>query len=545
MVRKLLRELYATPYKDRKDRNPERAPGTCEWFTSHDRFKSWREQSTSSLLWVSADPGCGKSVLARYLIDEVIPSTRTSTTFYFFFKDDFEDQRTVENALRCILRQIFDQRKELLSNELLEKIETDGAATFDSFTDLWYLLTSTARHENAGKIICLLDALNECEENGRVQLARALNKLYKKESSASTLKFLITSRPYASIQREFQTLENSRPTIHLQGENQTEIDKISREIDVVIKYKVETLRSELRLESYEATNLYLRLTSIPHRTYLWVYLTFDAIRSYNGPVTFNLEDTTCNLPRTVGEAYEKILTKGCNATQARRLLHIVLAASRLFTLHEMSLALGLRENTTPYRDIQIEPTNRFRHTIRDLCGLFVSVVESKVYLLHQTAREFLLGKQLGNHGFQWGASFWFQESSHILATICVRHLHHIINYLPDDTNNGIIDYATQNWALHFREASGEVDTELELSALQRCDTSSQLCVTWFKRYQATTVADFPGEPTALILASFFGLYKLVALILSRGVDNLEVQDTIHGQTASPGPAVMAMKEWYS
>ncbi|KAI1160048.1 hypothetical protein F5B18DRAFT_543171 [Nemania serpens] len=43
MMRKLVRELYTTPYKDRKDINPVRVPGTCEWFTSHELFKHWRE----------------------------------------------------------------------------------------------------------------------------------------------------------------------------------------------------------------------------------------------------------------------------------------------------------------------------------------------------------------------------------------------------------------------------------------------------------------------------------------------------------------------
>lgn len=499
-MNKLLRELYATPYKDHKDRNPDRVPGTCEWFTSHDRFKRWREQNTS-LLWVSADPGCGKSVLVKYLVDEVLPSTRRSTTCYFFFKDGIEKQSTVENALRCILRQLFDQRRDLLSNTLLEKFESDGVATFDSFSDLWYLLTSTARHESAGNIICLLDALDECEENGRVRLAQALNKLYKIESSDSALKFLVTSRPYGSIHREFQTLKNDRPTIHLQGENQTEIDKISREIDAVIKHKVESLSSELSLQSHEKTKLHRRLTSIPHRTYLWVYLTFDAIRHYNG---FNLEDTTYHLPRTVEEAYEKILEKGCNITQARQLLHIVLSASRPLTLREMSLALCHRENATPHGDITIEPTDRFRRTLRDLCGLFVIIVDSKVYLLHQTAREFLLEKQQGDHQLQWGGSFRLQESNYILATICVQYLHNVISDLPNDESHGLIDYAAQNWAPHFREASDRIDEILERPALQLCDPTSQLCITWAKRYQATTVADFPEEPTALILASFLG-----------------------------------------
>ncbi|KAI0466525.1 ankyrin repeat-containing domain protein [Xylaria cf. heliscus] len=530
-VQNLLRELYATSYKDQKDRNPERVPGTCEWFIHHDRFIHWRDERTSSLLWVSADPGCGKSVLVKYLVDEVFPSTRTSTTCYFFFKDDLEDQKTIENALRCILRQLLNQRKDLLSDELVEKFEADGVAISKSFSELWHLLMIVVKHKDAGKVICLLDAFDECTEEGRVKLSRELNKLYKTESTAFTLKFLITSRPYASIQREFQILESHKPTIHLQGENQTESDKISVEIDLVIKYKVETLSSELKLQSDEATKLYRRFTSIPHRTYLWVYLAFNSIRGYNGPVSFTLEDTTHDLPRTVADAYERILAKGGNETEARRLLHIVLAASRPLALHEMALALGLRDDVATYRDIRVEPIDRFRATVKALCGLFVIIVDSKIYLLHQTAREFLLGKQLDNHDFQWGGSFCLQESNYILATICVRYLHLIIDDLSENTYHGILYYAAQNWTLHFREALEKIDTELERSALQLCDPSSPLCISWVNRYRETKFSEFPKDPTALILASFFGLYNLVALILPQGADNLRVQDTQYGRTA--------------
>ncbi|KAM0514100.1 hypothetical protein ACHAPE_007190 [Trichoderma viride] len=63
----VLRRLYTTPYEDRKNRNPTRVPGTCEWFTSHELFKEWQDSRSSRLLWVSADPGCGKFLKTRAL----------------------------------------------------------------------------------------------------------------------------------------------------------------------------------------------------------------------------------------------------------------------------------------------------------------------------------------------------------------------------------------------------------------------------------------------------------------------------------------------
>lgn len=67
--RDLFQDL-ASGYEDYKDFNPARVEGTCEWFLTDDRFRKWRNSNTSSILWISAGPGCGKSVLSRALVDE-------------------------------------------------------------------------------------------------------------------------------------------------------------------------------------------------------------------------------------------------------------------------------------------------------------------------------------------------------------------------------------------------------------------------------------------------------------------------------------------
>lgn len=104
---KVMGTLSPLPYQDRKDRNRVREKGTCVWATTHPRFEAWKHGSTAGLLWISADPGCGKSVLARSLVDQVLQTSAVSTTCYFFFKDDFGDQRKIENALRCVFHQLF------------------------------------------------------------------------------------------------------------------------------------------------------------------------------------------------------------------------------------------------------------------------------------------------------------------------------------------------------------------------------------------------------------------------------------------------------
>ena len=150
---KILNCLNASPYRDRKDRNPDRVPGTCDWFESHKYFQDWQKSKSSAMLWVSADPGCGKSVLAKYLVDSVLPTTRSRTVCYFFFKDDFEDQRNVVSALCCILHQLFKQKRILLSDAILDQFDIGGETFTSSFGELWHTLINAAEDENAGEII--------------------------------------------------------------------------------------------------------------------------------------------------------------------------------------------------------------------------------------------------------------------------------------------------------------------------------------------------------------------------------------------------------
>lgn len=63
-----------TTYEWYKDRVKDRVEDTCLWFLRHEHFQKWLKQDFGPLL-VTADPGCGKSVLAKYLIDHGLPDS--------------------------------------------------------------------------------------------------------------------------------------------------------------------------------------------------------------------------------------------------------------------------------------------------------------------------------------------------------------------------------------------------------------------------------------------------------------------------------------
>ena len=78
---------------------------------------------------------------------------------------------------------------------------------------------------------------------------------------------------------------------------------------------------------------------VPNRTYLWVHLTLDLIKRDIGIDKIGIVKATSHLPKTVDGAYNRILSEGRDPEEAKRILHIVVAAA--LTLREMALALTI------------------------------------------------------------------------------------------------------------------------------------------------------------------------------------------------------------
>ncbi|KAF3218392.1 hypothetical protein TWF679_000920 [Orbilia oligospora] len=515
--REILRILDKSPYQDRKDRNPDRINGTCEWFVGHELFKDWHENksSASRTLWVSADPGCGKSVLAKYLVDSILPTTESRTTCYFFFKDEFEDQRSVTIALCCILRQIFIQRRILLSDTILEQFEIAEGLT-SSFSGLWNVLLSATAGEDASQIICILDAIDECEDQGRSQLADALRKLYSTDRNLN-LKFLLTSRPYGEIRRDFQPFETPGfptgpqlpsfaprtcgsptrlPVIHLSGESDVEMTKISLEIDTFIKVRVQDIGTRLKLRREEQDLLLQRLLHVPNRTYLWTHLILNLVESDINIDKTGIIKATSHLPKTVNDAYEKIISKSHDFEETKRLLHIVVVAARPLTLMEMSLALALKSNQRSYKDLELKSEDRFRV----LC------------IRH------LLFAEFENNPLDKNA---------------------ISQYTED---HPFLDYSAKNWATHVLESQMEANNTTSRSILRLCDASSKSCLTWLRIYWTCQNINFPEQNfTSLMIASYFGLIAAMKYFLESGAPGLNSRDSTHGRSALSWAAVNGHK----
>lgn len=394
----LLQDL-ASQYEDDKEVIPLRVQDTCEWFFEDQSFRNWRDSDTSCLLRITAGPGCGKSVLSRTLIDEnrlsITPAT--STVCYFFFNDGDESRTLATNALSAILHQLLIQDSTgALIGAAVDSHKKFGVALRKNFSELWRLLNRCASLPEAGEVVCVLDALDECNENSARQLIDALRDYYSQSKShlTSKLKFLITSRPYAHLEASFKKSPESVAYLRFDGDEKSV--EIAKDIDRVIDYKLKGITGAFNAQDRERISE--RLKAMENRTYLWLHLTFHIIEE--NPSQYgrrsDVEALLEDLPEQLSSAYEKILARSKSPARTEALLRILLAAMEPLTLDEANMALTTvlaKQNSQPVLVSDMWGPEVFRDIVKDLCGLLVNIHGSKLFFVHQTAREFLAHRE--------------------------------------------------------------------------------------------------------------------------------------------------------
>ncbi|KAI0505753.1 hypothetical protein F5B22DRAFT_496094 [Xylaria bambusicola] len=442
--RELLEGLGAPDYLLHKDRNPSPTQGTCSWALSHPEFLRWHESKGPALLWLSANPGCGKSVMMSFLIDH-FQSTVVSKHVhlcYWFFKSDNQRQRGAIFALRGILRQLLVTRRSIIPT--VQAAAKDKS--MDTLQDVWELLIHAVQAPSAEDdddrsytppvrhtTICLIDGLDECEADAKEELLLLFRSYFRelerldRESKPITLKrgfmkILIASRPENWIKVVFdrlnpsvhntgrQQLNQDEPAtqycaIRLKGEDES--DLISADISLVVRAAI----ADLVDQGFPELLLYdiqKQLIARADRTFIWITLIIDLLKEKVESGASKSELDRILQSRTVDQIFAEILRKRPDYPKTRKMFSILLAAARPLTVGELSVALALTAEhsalskpTKPFRPglqsikkLANDIVYPFENNIRSLGGHFVRIICNEVYFVHETAREFLLEEEV-------------------------------------------------------------------------------------------------------------------------------------------------------
>ncbi|KAJ5903859.1 hypothetical protein N7504_006242 [Penicillium tannophilum] len=545
----------SNPYENQKNRTPKRVSETGKWFLENDKFLDWRENEGPDLLWMSAKPGSGKSVLAKTMIDEglvTLSHQKPSAVCYFFFKDISPYQRSALSAMSAILHQLFSAFPSLVKHALLP-YNLSGKELLNLFNPMFDILCQAATDPTVGQIVCVLDALDECNEDDQILLIETITNFYHRSKDDSRvddrpkLKFLLTSRPYSQILSQFHDLIKEAPTIHLSGDLESE--KIRDEIDLVIDVRVPKLATDKGFDE-EATNYLLKvLHTVDNRTYLWLSLIMEEIRLSERPANKReLQKIISGLPRSLIDAYDAILRRCRHPDLARQLLHIILAAREPLAVDDMKIATALANDFEyrSYEEIGTERSDAFEMRIKNVCGLLVTIDNGFVFLIHQTAKEFLIKDDDTSHKSDtWKHSFSPLDSEILLAKICISLLsftHFSKAPLTIDDNDDepikrvseyaknhpFLEYAAINWAEHCQKAKLDSNPKWMSSILSLCSVNKPAFMTWYAIYQRLGRKRVPWKMTSLNIAAQFDFLNVLASLLESGEDPNEPDG--HGAT---------------
>jgi hypothetical protein len=230
--------LYDADYSSYRANVASHHLGTLQWILEHKCYEDWidsTDNTKSQLLWISGNPGCGKTVLSKFLLSSVERSLRDklepdqlrrSHVIYFFFDDKYSTQRTAASFLKGLLHQLIQFVPDLIRH-IMPYYVSHGSGLTQSLGSLWNIFCAvTADSTLLDGIYLIVDALDECEETSRENLMTYFEQYFiarSSEASSSTfLKILVTSRPYPKIERLFQSM----PCIRLRtGSHEGRINK--------------------------------------------------------------------------------------------------------------------------------------------------------------------------------------------------------------------------------------------------------------------------------------------------------------------------------
>lgn len=423
------------------------APGSCEWIFSHRKWEQWQNLQSSSLLWISSNAGCGKSVMAKYLIEyfQTAQNVRRTRNFgYFFFMDGITGQDNAASALSALLYQLFFSQRDLMKTTSTRNDLIEGSRA-TSVSRLWPIVSDAISDDNANDILWILDGLDECESTSSRFFLHKLARFLKSQNSGgdgkrnkACLKIILLSRPSSVIQGELQLHSdadvsdpgaNYKIRLAMENENAALLGDIVR----FARWKIDELSHTSALPAHILERLRERLVVGADFTFLWISLVIKVIEDaiLNGISIASLEAILST--SGLDDVYQHLLKRPCRSlpSKTRRLLSIILASPQPLTIEEMCVAIEVdthlevnprkathgakgserkmqrsknpgpklwRESDNARRkgsvqslqDIDGRLHKPFDNHIRQLCGHFVRVRSQRLYLVHQTAREFLM-----------------------------------------------------------------------------------------------------------------------------------------------------------
>ncbi|KUJ09878.1 ankyrin [Mollisia scopiformis] len=544
---------------------PHRVEGTCQWILSNSQYRDWNSQKETCLLWISGYPGTGKTILSTYILEyltagDLSPSLHT-TICYFFCDEKISTQRDGMAILRSLIHQLLLYRR-LLIKYVKSAYDFHGPQLEQNFNELWRIFVAIASDKRTGPVSVIIDAIDECEEATRERFLQHVSQLMSKSwptgSSTPCIKFLVTSRPLLGRRCPGNLLQIDPSQNH-----------VEQDLRLVIRMKVERIVQRTRCHPDVRTYLENALFSRADRTFLWVTLVLHLLERSFLASQKDFKRIIDEMPKSLSTTYQRFLQGISMEYQplANRLLHFLVGSSRPLTLKEMRILIAIQDHHHTLAAVEEDAQPNIQDTIEGVLGPLVRIWDSRIYLVHQSLKEFLqiLSTQSENPlSAIYGVDG--HEANLLLAERCISYLllkdFRCDLFSPDSGNSptslvegsleaapigqlwdpfdlgddtffkdpavseaetclsigsryAFFDYSSRHWAQHFSFACLISPPKIQESAIMLADVSTHRGSNWFRFYwhHAEMTLPYPRNFVPITTASYFGHSTSVELLL--------------------------------
>jgi hypothetical protein len=294
---------------------------------------------------------------------------------YFFCQATDSRINSATGVLRGLLYLLVSQQPALVSH-IRKKHDHAGKSMFEdanAWVTLTEIFTDVLQDLSLGTAYLIVDALDEC-----VTDLPKLLEFVVKQSSASRIKWIVSSRNYPDIEEQ---LEQAGHKVRLSLE--LNAASVSAAVSIFIKQKVLQLAQQKKYDEQTQGVVLERLTLNANNTFLWVALVCQDLQA---TAKRNVLKKLDLFPPGLDALYKRMMqqiSKSDDAKLCQQLLALIVLVYRPITLQELVALAEQLDNIADESELR---------EIIGLCGSFLTLQGETIYFVHQSAKDFLLDK---------------------------------------------------------------------------------------------------------------------------------------------------------
>lgn len=477
-----LRDLQTTNPRDDKTRIEKGKGGLLKdsyrWVLQNNDFQKWRLDEEVRLLWIQGDPGKGKTMLLCGIIDELKNSIDNTAVNVSFFFCQATDER-INNAIAVLRGLIFMIACEQPSviHHIRRRYDHTGKQLFED-ANAWQalsgILSDILEDSTLKYTYFIIDALDECTTD----LSLLLDLITEASSSDNArVKWIVSSRNWPIIEEYFEVAtQKARLSLELNATS------ISEAVAIYIQFKVQQLAEKKKYKPAVRDIVASHLMLNSQDTFLWVALVYEELAKAR---PWNTAKLLTSFPPGLDSLYRRMLQQIRDSEDAElcnRILGVASTVYRPITLNELMALVDMPDGiSTDYDDF---PPDDFLSDIIRLCGSFLTLRENTIFLVHQSAKDFLTTKALDEvfpRGVPAEHHEIFSRSMHIMSR-SLRHNIYDITFpglqidqvtRPSPDPLAAAHYSCLYWVHHLQGGYCSQSVDIEPHHLQSVDTFLQ------------------------------------------------------------------------